>query len=227
MKIRPHRGAASMLAALMIRCLGVTWRIEWLGLEHLQTARAAGGRVVYAFWHGRLLVLSWSHRARAVQVLASEHYDGDLMGRTIERLGFGHLKGSTTRGGARALRELRAALDRGLDVGLTVDGPRGPRGTVAQGAIELARLGAVAVVPITNAARRRRLARSWDRLQIPAPFTRVIIAHGEPLIVPDGASAAMREDLRVLLEQRLHRLTTELDRELGHVGEDAWPHEDR
>lgn len=227
MRIRPHRGAASLIASLLIRCLGITWRIEWRGMEHLAAARASARRVVYAFWHGRLVVLSWTHRGRGIQVLASDHYDGDLMGRTIERLGFGHLKGSTTRGGSRALRDLRRALQRGADIGLTVDGPRGPRGTVAQGAIELARLGGAAVVPITNAARRRRLVRSWDRLQIPAPFTRVVVAHGEPLIVPGGASADEREDLRALLERRLHRLTGDLDRELGHEGEDAWPHADR
>jgi hypothetical protein len=227
MRIRPHRGAASLLASILIRCLGITWRIEWRGLEHLEAARAAGRPVVYAFWHGRLIVLSWSHRGRRIQVLASEHYDGDLMGRTIEWLGFGHLKGSTTRGGARALRELRQVIAQGYDVGLTVDGPRGPRGRVAQGAIELARLGGAVVVPITNAARSRWLARSWDRLQVPAPFTRVVIAYGEPVAVPDGATAEERERLRLLLEGRLHRLTEELDLELGHTGEDAWPHEDR
>ncbi|MDD3642766.1 MAG: lysophospholipid acyltransferase family protein [Candidatus Krumholzibacteria bacterium] len=227
MRLRPHRGAASLLASLLIRCLGMTWRIEWRGVEHLEAARSAGGRIVYAFWHGRLLVLSWSHRGRAIQVLASDHYDGDLMGRTIERLGFGHLKGSTTRGGARALRTLLGAIGRGSDVGLTVDGPRGPRGRVAQGAIELARIGGAVVVPITDAARRRALVCSWDRLQIPAPFTRVVIAYGEPLSVPRGASADEREALRAELERRLHRLTADLDLELGHAGEDVWPHEDR
>ena len=222
-----HPGLASFFSALMIRCLGLTWRIEWRGLEHHERARNGSGPVVYAFWHGRLLVLSWSHRRRQIQVLASDHRDGDLMGRTIARLGFGHLKGSTTRGGAKALRELKEALGRGLDVGLTVDGPTGPRGVVQQGATELARLAGAVVLPVSNAARRRILLRSWDRFQIPAPFTRVVIAYCEPLAVPPGAGPEERERLRRELEDRLHRLTADLDRELGYTGKDVWPHADR
>jgi len=106
MKIPVHAGLLSLLGSLTIRSLGVTWRIEWRGLEQIEKARMISRQVIFSFWHGRLLVLSYSHRNRDIQVLASEHSDGDLMGRTITWLGFGHVKGSSTRGGARALREL-------------------------------------------------------------------------------------------------------------------------
>ncbi len=226
MKIRPNAKVVSFLASLMIRLLGVTWRLEIRGEERLDRARKISERVIFAFWHGRLLALSWSHRNRKVYILASEHYDGDLMGKTIEWLGFGHLKGSTTRGGARALRELKGVLAEGCDIGLTVDGPKGPRGRVQQGATELSRLASCAVVPITDTAKGRKIFDSWDRFQIPAPFAKVIVEYGEPLIVPGTAGADEREDLRIELEKRLGDLTSRLDRELGYRGENVWPHED-
>jgi lysophospholipid acyltransferase (LPLAT)-like uncharacterized protein len=225
MRIPIHIGATSFLGSQMIRLFGITWRIEWRGLEHLSTARDMSSQVIFAFWHGRLLVLSFSHKHRNIQVLASEHQDGDLMGRTITWLGFGHLKGSTTRGGARALRDLSTVLRAGLDVGLTVDGPRGPRGVVQQGAIELSRLTGSAVVPISDAARPRRLLRSWDRFQVPYPFARVLISYGEPFIVPRDAGEEEREGFRLLLEERLRSLTALLDTSVDHRGPDVWPHE--
>lgn len=226
MKIRLNAKLTSFFASLLIRMLGVTWRLEIRGGENLDRARKMSGSVIFAFWHGRLLVLSWSHRNRKIRVLASEHYDGDLMGKTIEWLGFGHLKGSTTRGGARALREMKRVLADGYDIGLALDGPKGPRGCVQQGATELSRLSSTAVVPISGAARGRKIFRSWDRFQVPAPFAKVIVEHGEPLIVPDRAGAEEREDLRIELERRLGDLTSRLDMEMGYSGEDVWPHED-
>jgi len=126
MRIRMNPAVMGFIGSLLIRALGCTWRIEWRGLEHLARARSLSRRVIFSCWHGRLLVLSHTHRNRRIQVLASEHYDGDLMGRAIERLGFGHIKGSTTRGGARALRDFSRLLREGFDIGLTIDGPRGP-----------------------------------------------------------------------------------------------------
>lgn len=182
-------------------------------------------QVIFVFWHGRLLVLSYSHRNRRIQVLASEHPDGDLMGRTIQWLGFGHLKGSSSRGGARALRELAAVLKGGFDVGLTIDGPRGPRGIMQQGAVELSRMTGSVIVPVSNSARPRRLFSSWDRFQLPGLFSRVIISYGEPLLVPADADTGERERLKSMLEERLNLLTTEQDRFLGYDGSGVWPHE--
>ncbi len=226
MKIRLPGGFTSFIGALMIRLLGLTWRIEWKGMGNYAASLRMSKQVIFAFWHGRLLVLSYSHRGRRIQVLASEHHDGDLMGRIIKWLGFGHRRGSTSRGGARALRELAKVLKEGLDVGLTVDGPRGPRGVLHQGAIELSRMTGSAIVPISSSSRPRRLFRSWDRFQLPAPFARVTVAYGEPLIVPDGADREEREHLRIELQRRLNELTATLDAASGYEGEEVWPHAD-
>ena len=220
-----YRSLLSRLGSILIRLLGATWRVEWRGAEHLEHARNCSGQVIFTFWHGRLLVLSYTHRRRDIQVLASEHPDGDLMGRTIRWLGFGHLKGSSTRGGARALRDLSRVLREGLDVGLTVDGPKGPRGTVQQGAIELSRMTGSAVIPVSNSSRPRRLFRSWDAFQLPLPFARVVVSYAESFVVPSGAGEDERERYRVLLEERLARLTSELDRSMAYTGRGVWPHE--
>jgi lysophospholipid acyltransferase (LPLAT)-like uncharacterized protein len=220
-----HRGLLGFIGSVFIRLLGLTWRIEWRDVEHLERAREMSGQVIFSFWHGRLLVLSYSHRGRKIQVLASEHPDGDLMGRTIAWLGFGHLKGSSTRGGARALRDLSSVLRRGFDIGLTVDGPRGPRAHVQQGAIELSRMTGSAVVPVSNAGKSRKLFRSWDVFQFPGPFAKVIVAYAEPFVVPSDASEQERERYRLRLEASLTKLTTDLDIALGYNGLEVWPHE--
>lgn len=225
MKIPFHMGLTSFFGSLLIRLLGATWRLEWRGEEHLERARRMSSRVIYVFWHGRLLVLSFSHRHRRIQVLASEHPDGDLMGRTIQWLGFGHLKGSTSRGGARALRDLAHVLRQGLEVGLTVDGPRGPRGVMQQGAIELSRITDSAIVPVSNSARPRSLFSSWDRFQLPGLFAKVVISYGEPILAPADADTKARKTLKSTLEERLNRLTAELDGSLGYRGSEIWPHE--
>ena len=226
MKIHLPRGFTAFFGALMIRLLGLTWRIEWRETENIEAARRISKQVIFAFWHGRLLVLSYSHRGRNIQVLASEHQDGDLMGRAIRWLGFGHLKGSTSRGGARALRELAKALKEGNDIGLTVDGPRGPRGVLHQGTVELSRMTGSAIVPISNTSRPRRLFGSWDRFQLPVPFSRVTVAYGEPMLVPEGADREERERLRLELQRRLNELTTALDAASGYATEEVWPHAD-
>lgn len=226
MKIDLPRGFTAFFGALMIRLLGLTWRIKWRGTENIEAARGMSKQVIFAFWHGRLLVLSYSHRGRKIRVLASEHQDGDLMGRVITWLGFGHMRGSTSRGGARALRELAKVLKEGIDIGLTVDGPRGPRGVLHQGAVELSRMTGSAIVPISNTSRPRRLLCSWDRFQLPAPFSRVTVAYGEPMLVPEGADREERERLRLELQRRLNELTTSLDTASGYAREEVWPHAD-
>jgi len=227
MRIRVvHRGLASLIGALFIRLLGRTWRIEWRHLEHLEEARSLSTQGIISFLHGRFLPVIYAHRTWGISVLASEHPDGDLIGRSVARLGWKHVKGSSSRRGAAGFRELAAVLRSGRDAGLAIDGPRGPRGVVQQGATELSRMTGSAVIPVTDTARPCRLFGSWDRLQLPRPFARVVIAYGEPFVVPSDADPEKREQCRLRLEGTLRELTAELDRSVGYEGSDVWPHED-
>ncbi|MCD6380207.1 lysophospholipid acyltransferase family protein [bacterium] len=226
MKIRMHPGIISFLGSFLIRLLGFTWRVEWKGMENLEKARGLSENVIFSLWHGRLLALIYTHRGRNIQVLTSEHYDGYLIGKTIKRLKYGHLKGSSTRGGAKALRQLMAVLKKGFDVGLTIDGPIGPRGMVQQGAVELSRMTGCVIVPLSCAARRRYLFSSWDRFQLPLPFSRVIVSYGIPIEIQPGADADSRKKAGEVLQKRLNDITSDMDISMGYHGSDVWPHED-
>jgi hypothetical protein len=198
--------------AAVIRVLGVSWRIRIEEEERLERARTLSPHVLFVAWHGRLLPLSFTHRGRHIHVLASEHTDGEMLGQTIRRLGFGHVRGSSTRGGTRALFELVEKVRAGFDVGITVDGPRGPRGVVKTGVVEVARQTGAIIVPITAGSSRRRVFTSWDAFELPAPFARVVVRYGDPVTVAPDADRDVVETARLEVERTLTRITEEADR---------------
>jgi len=148
-------------------------------------------------------------------VLASEHADGEMMGQTIRRLGYGHVRGSSTRGGARAIRELVVKLEEGLDLGITVDGPKGPRFVVKPGPLEIAKLSGAAIVPITASSRKHWTFQSWDAFEVPKPFSFVSVRYGAPVFVSPDAGADDIESSRTALEKTLHDITAANDEEVG------------
>jgi lysophospholipid acyltransferase (LPLAT)-like uncharacterized protein len=210
--MKPPIWLVSITGATVIRLLGATWRIRVEEEEFFERARTLSPRVVFAVWHGRMLPYAFTHRNRRVHVLASEHRDGEMLGQTIRRLGFGHVRGSSTRGGARAILALTETVRAGLDVGLTVDGPRGPRGVVKPGVVEVARQTGAAIVPITSASDRHRVFKSWDAFELPLPFARVVVRYGEPILVDPGLDREGVEACRLDVERELTRITAEADR---------------
>lgn len=150
--------------------------------------RAAGRGFIFSLWHGQLLPLLAHHRDEGARVLISEHRDGEIIARIAESLGFRTVRGSTTRGGARALLAMCDALERGEEIAITPDGPRGPAHVFAPGALIAAHRAGVPIVPVGVAVSSAWRLRSWDAFAIPKPFTRVTIAYGAPLTV-DAASA--------------------------------------
>jgi hypothetical protein len=205
----------SRTAALFILLLGYSWRIRWMGLEHDRAARKNHSNVIYAFWHGRMLALCFSHRRRRVHIMVSEHRDGEMIARTVDLLGFIPVRGSTTRGGLRALFQMAERGSAGYDVAITPDGPRGPRFQVQQGVITLAQRTGMPIVPVTDSASLRKTLSSWDRYIIPLPFSRVVIMHGEPIFVPRQLTAERMEEKRVQLEEALQALTHRADEMMG------------
>lgn len=203
-------GMKAWAGSLLIRSLGSTWKIHFDERE-IEDIRARHPAVIYAFWHGRLLPLSYTHRNRSIDVLASEHKDGELMGRTIRFMGFGHIRGSSTRRGARAILELAGRVRRGFDVGITVDGPKGPRHVVKPGSLEIAKLTGAPVVPLTASSNRHWTFASWDEFQVPKPFARVYVLYGEPVLVGPDAGTGEIEAARLLLEERLREITRQND----------------
>lgn len=198
---------AGFLGANVIRVWGSTWRFRLVDIDHMEAARELAPATIYAFWHGRMLPLAYKYRGRMVHVLASEHRDGELMGQTIRFLGFGHIRGSSTRGGARAIREMVTRIGQGFDLGLTVDGPRGPKFVVKPGLVEVAKLTGSPVVPVATGSRVHFVLSSWDAFEIPVPFTVVSVRFGEPILVPYDASPQVIELKRREVERSLLSLT--------------------
>lgn len=208
----------SRAAALLIILLGHTWRIRWYGQDRVRAARKDGGNVIYAFWHGRMLALCFSHRRRLAHIMVSEHRDGEMIARTVDLLGFVPIRGSTTRGGLRALFQMADRVSAGHDVAITPDGPRGPRYQVQQGVIILAQRTGMPIVPVANSASFRKTLSSWDRYIIPLPFSRVAILHGEPISVPRQLTPEEMESTRARLENDLQALTRQADELMGPAG---------
>ena len=202
---RAQVAAIAGLGVPAITALGssLTWKVE--GLQHLPL-EGNGRRPIMAFWHGRVLTATYYFRQRGIVVMISENFDGEWIARIIEQFGFRTSRGSTTRGGQRALLQLKREMDRGQPSGFAVDGPRGPARQAQPGAIWLAKLTGNPVVPFHMEASRYWTLKSWDRTQIPKPFATVAVAVGAPIEVPREADEAVLEAKRVEVEQSLLQL---------------------
>ena len=188
---------AIILGGRLIRLLASTWRYRVINEQELTKLRAAGGPFVFSIWHGQLLPLLWHHRGQGVAILVSEHKDGELIARFAESLGYGTIRGSSSRGAAGALLGLVRALKEGKEVGITPDGPRGPACSYAPGAAVAASKAGALVLPMAAHANSAWRLSSWDRFMIPRPFARVTVAYGEPVRLPGEARAAAAETPRL------------------------------
>jgi lysophospholipid acyltransferase (LPLAT)-like uncharacterized protein len=198
--------AIATLGYPLIAALGYTlrWRVE--GLHHFEGIRTAGRQPVMAFWHGRILPATFYFRRRGIVVITSENFDGEWIARIIERFGYGTARGSTSRGGRKAILQLVREMQQGKAAGFTLDGPRGPVGVAQPGALWLARTTGNPVLPFHLEASRHWSLRSWDRTQIPKPFSTVALVVGEPMTVPAQAPDGDLERWQVELEIRLRSL---------------------
>jgi lysophospholipid acyltransferase (LPLAT)-like uncharacterized protein len=213
-----RRCTAAFLGAWYIRLVDRTTRWSVERPPETRKLEAEGQPAIVCFWHGRLLMMgsAWQRAPRSFQMLISSHRDGALISRTIAHLGFATLAGSPKRGGMAALRSMQRLLAEGVSVGVTPDGPRGPRMRAKPGAIKAAQWSGAPLLPVTYAVSRRRMLDSWDRFCLALPFSRGVILWGAPIAVPRHVDAAELERLRRRLEDRLNDLTAEADRRCGH-----------
>ncbi len=190
----------------LMALLGSTLRWRTEGLDHYDAIIRSGRQPIMAFWHGRILPATYYFRGRGIVVITSENFDGEWIAGIIERFGYGTARGSTSRGGRKALLQLTRDLADGKPAGFTIDGPRGPARVAQPGAVWLAKATGNPVLPFHLEASRHWTLRSWDRTQIPKPWSEVSIAMGEPFEVPGDADEHGIETARVKLEMRLAAL---------------------
>ncbi len=162
------------VVAGLIRLLGATWRVRDVQAAGVPVGDLVPGPTVFAFWHESLLACAYRFRGLGIAILISRSFDGELIARTVERLGFAAVRGSSSRGGAAGLRGMAEAYAAGRICAFTADGPKGPRRVAKAGAVQLAALAGPGWIGCFHAEPERawRL-RSWDRFAIPKPFTTV------------------------------------------------------
>jgi len=179
-----------------------TWRYR--GLEHIERLRADKQPHILAFWHGRILTSMMGFRDRGYKPLISENFDGEWIAAVSAHFGWGSVRGSSSRGGARALIQMKRGLAAGELMAFTPDGPRGPARVVQPGVIWLAAAAACPIVALRSEASRGRQLKSWDRHLVPAPGAAVTLDFAPPLVVPREADDGVREMKRVELERLLN-----------------------
>lgn len=191
---------------LLIALIGRTLRYEVEGQEHVDETEGRGRPIVIAVWHNRLFAGTYFLRGRKWVVMASKSFDGEYIARFIQRFGFGAARGSSSRGGRGALEEMTRLVEAGRTAAFTVDGPRGPMYEAKIGPCVLSKRTGAPMVPLSIEVSSYWEVRSWDRLQIPKPFSRVKVYFGEPIAVPSDASEEEVEGFRSKLQEALDGL---------------------
>jgi len=217
--VRPERAALGgrVMAALVyavVRAVDATIRYR-LEDPAGSMAVAERERVIFAIWHNRLsLSLMLYSRlirkkdpARRMAAMVSASRDGGLLARVLEWFGVTPVRGSSSRRGPQAMLELTTWAERGHDLAITPDGPRGPRYVVQEGVIAAAQLTGLAILPASTHLSRKWQAKSWDRFQVPLPFSRCAVRLGTPIRVPRDAGEPEREACRRQLEESLRAIT--------------------
>ena len=207
MKIRLPQPVEQAVARPLISLLAASWRIETIHEERWRALYEAGRPHVFMCWHEALLPLLWRHRGQGIAIVVSEARDGQHLADFAAAIGYRMVRGSSTRGGTRALLGAVRELKAGYSVAFTPDGPRGPRRELKPGVVAAAQRGRGIVVPLHAEARQAWRLKSWDRFMVPRPFARVRIGYGEPFEVSKGeaglaagcdrARAALNEALRM------------------------------
>jgi lysophospholipid acyltransferase (LPLAT)-like uncharacterized protein len=204
------RFLAPYLAYLLSTFIKLTTKLTIVRGEIRERLREKDRRFIYAFWHQRQVFFTVSHRGDKMSVLISKSADGELIAKTILLCcGVTAVRGSTSRGASDAVRAMIKALRSGLDLGITPDGPKGPKEEIKEGVMYLAQKLKVPILPITNAQSNRLVfKKSWDQFQVPLPFGRSVVVYGEPIEVgPEDDLKAKAAELKLALD----RITAEAE----------------
>jgi len=191
--------AASWLGYFAVLLIGRSLRWEVIGWENYETARKLGKSFIVTFWHGEIFPATWFWRKRGMLVMVSQNFDGEYIARIIKKHGYGVARGSSSRSASRVLVEMIRGLRKGNEAAVTPDGPRGPRHVAKPGVVLLSKATGAAILCFHIVSQRDWvLTKSWDRTEIPQPFTEAAIFIAPPIVV--AADADEKEQARKLRE---------------------------
>jgi lysophospholipid acyltransferase (LPLAT)-like uncharacterized protein len=204
----------AQVSAWLIYLTGKTLRWESRGDENLEAIYQAGKRAIFTFWHGRIFPATWYWRKRGIIVMTSQNFDGEYIAKCIRKHGYGVARGSSSRGGLKALLEMSSKLRGGSDVAFTIDGPRGPRYVAKIGPVLLAKRTGNAIFCFHISVKYRIQLDNWDHSQIPLPFSPALILKAPPIYVPRDADAAE-------VDRKFDQMQAVLD-QLRREGDSYW-----
>ncbi|MCI0419489.1 MAG: lysophospholipid acyltransferase family protein [Acidobacteria bacterium] len=184
----------SRTATCLLNLIGKTLRWQSQGDEHLERIYKDGKRAIMVCWHGRIFPSTYYWRHRGIVVMSSQNFDGECLAHGLRKLGYGVARGSSSRGGLKALAEMARCLRSGKDAGFTVDGPRGPRYEVKPGPVLLAKRTGDAVLCFDISLQSKIQLNTWDQMQIPLPFSKALILKAPPIYVPRDANEGELQD---------------------------------
>ena len=206
---------APTAAHAYIRLLHGTMSIEALGREALDEARRDSGRYILCFWHSRFMMMPYAYPGGRIVVLSSDHRDAEALVRVLRKFGIEQARGSTSRRSLTGMRQILRKVEDGCDVGMTPDGPKGPRRRVQPGVVAVARFTGLPIIPVGFSAAPARRLKTWDRTLVPKFFSKGLFLYGEPIRVRREADEAEQEDGRLALEAALDRVTDAADDAIG------------
>ena len=206
MKERVNAWFIGFAGYIAIGIIGRTMRWQSVGDSHLDEILQTGHRAIFTFWHGRIWPATYYWRNRGIVVMTSQNRDGDAIAECITRFGYGAARGSSSRGGFKALAEMAREIRRGRDAAFTIDGPRGPRYIAKQGPVLLALKTGAAIFCFHISMKRKIQLKSWDEFQIPLPFTPAIVLKAPPIWVPPDATEEHLRDLHQQMQATLDDL---------------------
>lgn len=199
--------AADLAFFGLIRLIGLTVRWQVVGEEHFESISRAGRLPIHTFWHNRIFLGTYFFRNRRIVVMTSRSKDGEYIARFIQRFGYGAVRGSSTRGAVGAVIEMVKLMRAGCPAAFSIDGPKGPKYIAKMGAVLLSKKTGNPMLPFSLTPAKCWQINSWDRLQIPMPFTKVLVEFSAPIYVSQDADEQMLEAKRAELQQTLDDLT--------------------
>jgi lysophospholipid acyltransferase (LPLAT)-like uncharacterized protein len=198
-------------AWLLILLFGRLGRIRIIDKCHFDDAIADGKKALFTLWHGRMLLPIYVHRNMGINAMVSEHDDGEMIAQTVQKLGYHTVRGSSTRGGSRAFRQMLKAFQAKRWATILPDGPNGPACEFKAGAVMLAQLSGALIVPVCFSAEKKIVMKSWDKFVLWKPFSRLLLFYGQPIKIPRTMSASELESMRLHIQNRMNALQKRAD----------------
>lgn len=201
------------IAHIIIKFISKTLRLRIIGAEPIIEGKKSGKNYIFCFWHNQFFVMPHYYikvlGKNPISVLTSLSRDGEYISRLLHKFGFSTVRGSSSLGGESALRILIREIEKGNDVAVTPDGPRGPRHIVQTGIIALASLTGCPVVPVGYKVNNKKILNTWDKFVIPYPFTKGVFTVASPIFIPKDISDSEKEDIRQKLEKILLSISSD------------------